>query len=148
MRSYSWLHCASLTLVAITLAGCQTDQEAANLPPPDARAMILSHKGDLWKDPDSIKNASISAPWKGNFGSMWLVCVRANARNAFGGYTGEKDMGIGIYPDGSKPTIFMADAGNYCENRAHSPFPELDGGYQPPPTAAPGKPKVLGPPKA
>lgn len=49
--------------LALLLAGCQTDQQAApSAQPPDARAAIVAAKGLLYKDPDSIKGASITAP--------------------------------------------------------------------------------------
>lgn len=122
-------------IVTVMLAGCQTDSAApvASVTPPDARAAVLANKGRLWKDPDSIKNASITAPRRhdpGLIAAMWHVCVRANAKNAFGGYTGEKDMLLGMYDDGRPPSILMADAAGPCDF-PHEPFPELEGGYKP-----------------
>lgn len=115
---------------ALPLAACQTDQQAAPAaPPPDARAAVLAARGLLYKDPDSIKGASITAPRR-HMGFMWHVCVRANAQNAFGGYTGEKDMLVGLYDDGRPPSVIMADGAGYCDF-PHEPFPELDGGYSP-----------------
>lgn len=115
------------------LSACQTEQQAAanDAPPPDAKSAILSSKGTLWKDPDSIKNASITAPRR-HMGFMWHVCVKANAKNGFGGYTGEKDMLIGLYDDGKPPAVLMSDATGYCAY-PHEPFPELEGGHKPPP---------------
>jgi len=125
--------------LALLLAGCQTDQQAApSAQPPDARAAIVAAKGLLYKDPDSIKGASITAPRR-HMGFMWHVCVRANAKNAFGGYTGERDMLIGLYDDGKPPSVIMANGAGYCDF-PHEPFHELDGGYQPPKQA--GKPKA------
>lgn len=127
-------------VAAFGLSACQTDQaNAPESPPPDARAAVLASKGALWKDPDSIKSASITAPRRhtpGLFASMWHVCVRANAKNGFGGYTGEKDMLIGIYDDGKPPSVIMADASGYCDF-PHEAFPELEGGYKPPSAARP-----------
>lgn len=116
----------------ILLAGCQTDQQvAADIPPPNARAAILAAKGQLWKDPDSIKAASITAPRR-HMNFMWHVCVRANARNSFGGYTGEQNMLIGLYDDGKPPSPLMSPVHeSYCPG-PFEPFPELDGGYKPP----------------
>lgn len=124
-------------IAALGLSACQTDQAAApDRPPPDAKAAVLANKGLLWKDPESIKTASIAAPRR-HMGFMWHVCVRANAKNAFGGYTGEKDMLVGMYDDGQPPKVIMADAVGYCDY-PHEPFPELEGGYKPPT----GRPKV------
>jgi hypothetical protein len=127
---------APLILGAV-MSGCQTNESAVAVPPPDAKAVILANKATLWKDPESIKNASITAPRRhtmGPFGAMWHVCVRLNARNSFGGYVGERDALLGLYDDGKPPTI-LADPSPYCDY-PHEPFPELDGGYGQP-SAAP-----------
>ena len=114
----------------VVLPGCQTDQAASTVSPPDHKGIILANKGLIWKDPDSIKNASISAPRR-HMGFMWHVCVRANARGGFGGYTGEKDMLVGIYDSGKPPSVLMTDASGYCDHE-HEPFPEIEGGYKTP----------------
>jgi hypothetical protein len=128
---------AFVIVAALVLCGCNTTSESETVStlPPDAKAIILAHKGRLWKDPDSIKGASIAAPIR-HMNMMWHVCVRANARGGFGGYTGEKESLIGIYDDGRPPEGLMADAGSHCERQNHVPFPELDGGYKPAPTTA------------
>lgn len=121
-------------LLGAVLCGCQTDQpQPASVIPPDHKAAIIAAKGQLWKDPDSIKSASITSPRR-HMGMMWHVCVRSNAKNSFGGYAGEKDMLIGLYDDGRQPSVLMTDAGGYCEY-PHEPFPEIEAGYRPP-TAA------------
>ena len=130
MSRHRWQLLAPL-ICSITVSGCQTNEAMtpATMAAPDARAVILASKGTLWRDPDSIKNASITAPRRSTgILPMWHVCVRANAKNAFGGYVGEKDMLIGIYDDGQPPAALMADAAGYCEFQ-HEPFPELEGGY-------------------
>lgn len=129
-----------IALLALPLVACQTSE--ANPPPiaPDARAIIAAAKGQLYKDPDSIKGASITRPFRSTgVLPMWHVCVRANAKNSFGGYTGEKDMLIGIYDDPRPPTVVMSDGAGYCD-LPHEPFPEIEAGYVPPkpgPTSAP-----------
>lgn len=118
---YLWL------MPLLCVAACQTDQaalEPAAIAPPDHKAIIVANKSRLWKDPSSImKGATITAPRR-HMGFMWHVCVRSNAKNAFGGYAGEKDMLIGLYDDGKPPAVLMADATGYC-NYPHEPFPEL-----------------------
>jgi hypothetical protein len=120
-------------ICSLSLAGCLTGQtaEEAKMPLPDYRGQILSNKNGLWKDADSIKNASIAVPRRSTgVLPMWHVCVRANAKNSFGGYTGEKSMLIGIFDDNRLPEVVMADAAGYC-NFPHEPFPELNGEYKP-----------------
>lgn len=116
---------AAALAALVLLAGCQTDQQAAApVPAPDARAAVVAAKAQLWKDPDSIRGASITAPRR-HMGFMWHVCVRANAKNSFGGYTGERDMLIGLYDDGKPPSVIMGNAAGYCDY-PHEPFPELE----------------------
>jgi hypothetical protein len=114
------------------LQGCNTTSETDSIQPPDAKAAVLAHKNRLWKDADSIKaGAGISAPTR-HMGFMWHVCVRANARNSFGGYAGEKEALIGLYDDGRPPEALLSDAAGACYQKPYTPFPELEGGYRPP----------------
>lgn len=140
MSRHRWELLATL-ISAISLASCQTDQAAAPVPPaPDVRSIVLSNKGALWKDPESIRNASITPPrrhYMGPFGDMWHVCVRANAKNGFGGYTGEKDMLIGIYDDGRRPEALRENAPESCD-MPHEAFPELNGEYRATASKKPG----------
>ena len=125
------LACAAVFSIATALAGCQTDAQTTTSAeaPPDAKAIILSNKGKLWKDPDSIKNASISAPQLSM--GIWHVCVCLNAKNSHGGYSGETTGLIYIYTDG-RPPWPVGDDAPYCNNFPLKPFPELEGGYKPP----------------
>ena len=49
-----------------------------------------------WKDPASIREAEIAAPveeivpaeYRSQFAPRWVVCLRLNAKNSYGGYTG------------------------------------------------------------
>jgi hypothetical protein len=123
----------AIAIFSLSLAGCLTGQtaEEAKLPLPDYRGLILSNKARLWKDADSIKNASIAVPRRSTgVMPMWHACVRTNAKNSFGGYTGEKSMLIGIFDDDRPPEVVMADAAGYCDF-PHEPFPELNGDYRP-----------------
>jgi hypothetical protein len=116
--------------ITLALAACNTAGSMAEPPVPDAKAIILAHKTRLWKDADSIKNASIAAPMR-HLGLMWHVCVRANARNSFGGYAGERDSVVEIYDNGSPPEVVVENAPLRCNPLPHTPFPELEGGYKP-----------------
>lgn len=124
-RMIALIACAGL------LTACQTSENSApSAATPDAKAMILANKNRLWKDADSIKGASITAPRR-HMGMMWHVCVRANAKNSFGAYTGERDMLVGIYDDpGKPPSLLMTDATGYCDF-PHEPFAELEGRARP-----------------
>lgn len=68
--------------------------------PSDARALVMSYLNSSLKDPDSLKDFSITEPRKGRFyGGMfngfrkepaWYVCYTYNAKNSYGGYVGTK----------------------------------------------------------
>jgi hypothetical protein len=51
------------------------------------KQQILAQKNRIWKDADSIRDAAISSEvhW-----CLWwsCVCIEANAKNSYGGYTG------------------------------------------------------------
>ena len=117
-------------VLVLPLAACQTSDASTPATPPDAKAAVMAARGIIWKDPDSIKAASITAPRR-HMNMMWHVCVRSNAKNSFGAYSGEKDMLIGLYDDGRQPSVLMTDATGYCEF-PHDPFPEIEAGYSPP----------------
>lgn len=116
---------ASIPLL-LALAACNTAGSAPAPEPPNAKAIILANKHTLWKDADSIKQASISATQR-HLGFMWHVCVRLNAKNTFGGYTGERENLIGIYDDARPPAVLMENAAMNCDPLPHVPFPELNG---------------------
>ena len=119
------MKCGAL-LGCLFLAGCAGGGISADRqPPPDAKAIILANKGRLWKDPDSIKNASIGEPTR-FFDGTWHVCVRLNAKNAFGGYTGERDNVI-VIADGAPPYPVSDEHAPICDGVPHQPFPELEG---------------------
>jgi hypothetical protein len=119
-----------LLLITLALTACNTAGSMADPPAPDAKAIILANKARLWKDADSIKNASIAAPMR-HLGFAWHVCVRMNAKNSFGGYAGENDSIVAIYDGGGPPEVVVENAPLRCDPLPHTPFPELEGGYKP-----------------
>jgi len=89
--------------------------------------MIMVHKAILWRDLESIKNASITAPQRHTGG--WRVCVRLDTKGAFGRFTGERDYLVALYGADRRPELVMEDAAAACAAEPHVPFPELEGGY-------------------
>jgi len=118
----------ALAVIAVLLAACQTDQSASTRPPPDYRSIVLANKNRLWKDPGSIINAQIAEP-RLSMG-IWQVCIRLNAKNSYGGYSGESDELIQFYED-DRPPWNMGGPAPYCNGSSYSPFPELNGDYRP-----------------
>jgi hypothetical protein len=61
------------------------------------RKIILAQRSRLFKDPASIREASIGQPYACRAGGGDCVCVELNARNSYGGYTGLKTIGVWIH---------------------------------------------------
>ena len=117
---------------AALLAGCATAERA---PPPltlgDAKAIVVSSRAVYWKDPESIRDAAIGQPYS-CIGSLVhvatppsaCVCVMANAKNSFGGYTGLKPNVV-LIAGGSVIDVISPRSQDQCD--AMVPFPELEG---------------------
>jgi hypothetical protein len=112
--------------LGLGLAACQASLEQIDQPP-NARSLIMVHKAILWRDLESIKNASITAPQRHAGG--WRVCVRLDTKGAFGTYTGARDYLVALYGADRRPELVMEDAAAACAAEPHVPFPELEGGY-------------------
>lgn len=102
---------------------------AAPLSLADASKAVRSDRNRLWKDPESIRDARISAPHACPYrpaGSV-CVCIEANARNAMGGYTGLTKTRI--YFEGRKIIDAVGPLGTAAPDQCGTflPFPELNG---------------------
>jgi hypothetical protein len=115
-------------------------------PTPDFRAVLVANKGRLFKDPDSVRDASISPFKPAMFG--WRACLRANSKNSFGGYTGLNTYSVLIYKNGSPPLVQEPTIYDGCGAEFYDEFRELEGNYvpptvAPPPQKPPAKPRKL-----
>jgi hypothetical protein len=128
-----------LCVAALTsaLAGCAggAQQQTDNGPPPNARGLIAADRARLFKDPDSIRDAQIGTINSSMWG--WQVCLRANAKNGFGGYGGQTTYIATIYRNGSPILLQAPTIYDICSSDIYSPFPEIEGGYTPPAPAVP-----------
>mgnify|MGYP000863016744 CR=1 FL=1 len=114
-----------VAFAAVGLAGCAGTNASVSEPPPDIRPAIVAHKSSLWKDPDSVRDAAIGPVTRGIFG--WKACLRANAKNSFGGFTGLKSVIVQTYDNGSPPVILDATIYDACGSVPYTPFPEVNG---------------------
>lgn len=139
--------------VCAALAGCMTTAteppavqiNAATVAIPsaaDARSRTIGERSKLWKDPYSIRDARAADPRacshdvlnsSGGFvpTPAACMCVEANAKNSYGGYTGVKRTIIVFLPSGE---ISLKDGrilgfAELCQGL--SPFPELAAADQP-----------------
>jgi hypothetical protein len=134
-------HCRPmLTCLAVAaaaaLGGCGTDharemrEERAAIFPDNYRAELVAFMRTYLNDPTNVRNAYIAEPAMKPFGSrnQYVVCVRYNARNTDGRYSGSKD-GMALFDGGRFDHMidqFNSRVVNQCADAAYKPFPELE----------------------
>lgn len=98
----------ALSVVAMILAGCQNFEANRTMyerdrPASDTEvAAIVSGARDFLFDPYSVRDAEISrvVTASTSFGPASIVCVRANAKNRYGAYTGRQTYAINLSQSG------------------------------------------------
>jgi hypothetical protein len=133
---------AGIFACALALVGCNqttgSGQQASggDPMPPNYREQVAAEVRKTFFDPYTVRDAQISAPIPGVsfLGAMNSVCVRANAKNRMGGYTGAKDT-VFVFRGGVITTADQQYAGMICSTAAYEPFPEIEESYRPPSTA-------------
>lgn len=122
----------------LVLAGCAatTETTQAIMGSDDLKQIVLSGRTRAWKDPDSIRDARISRPFACHGGLAHVVappnvcvCVEANAKNSFGGYTGVS-RSTWMFADRVVVDVVPPRSQDQCDPMM--PFPELNGGAQAP----------------
>jgi hypothetical protein len=114
--------CAGCSIVA--LAGCATAAKQADEPvPTDYRAQIATIIKSSLKDPYTVRDAAITELGPrtvGGIATVTGVCVRYNAKNSYGAYTGIQEQDY-IFRDGRPVSVIITD----CDKGTFGPFPEL-----------------------
>ncbi|WP_322883103.1 hypothetical protein U8C37_06680 [Sinorhizobium medicae] len=116
---------------ALALSGCVTqeqfDKVMASQRPPSAaeKAAIVSAARDYFVDPYSIRDAEISNVVRLNDQGLEAVCVKANAKNRMGGYTGRTATSVRLLKGKPMSTLENAPACAMPQMR-YRPFPELE----------------------
>jgi hypothetical protein len=141
---------AIAAVVVCLLAGCAgtTPESAADMGnpyPTNYRQLAADYVRSSFFDPYSIRDAEISTPklamgpgilGDGSWATPWLVCVRANAKNRFGAYTGRmatavqvyQGKAVGAYGGPAQFGTTTVDAGALaCDGATYTPFPEING---------------------
>lgn len=93
----------------------------------DARKAVVAERSRLWKDPDSLRDASISAPQPCPYlPDATCVCVEAKAASSGGGYNGTSKTRL--YFSGSQivDSIGPLGAADAVQCGRFMPFPELN----------------------
>jgi hypothetical protein len=122
---------STIVAAAIALAGCQTSEElqtavqqAAPAPAP-IKAQIVSFARDYLVDPYSVRDAEISYMQFNKHSGLHWICVKANAKNRMGGYTGRQAVEVWVRNGVVTGNLPNSPA---CANSAMQwqPFPELE----------------------
>lgn len=116
------------------LTGCQTAPAPAAVsgrtdpgPYPSNLSQIMSqYVRTSFFDPYSIADTALSVPQAGTLpysakGSGWIVCLRSNAKNRMGGYTGLKESAY-LIQDGSVVDGLGEYSSQICSGKAFSPW--------------------------
>lgn len=127
------------SLAACANTGSQPGSSLASSSPvlsfDEAKLIVLSERGRIWKDPYSIRDARISQPYTCAGGLAHIadipnacVCVEANARNSLGGYTGLTRNEV-LFNGSRIVDVLKARESTYsCGQMV--PFPELSADQQ------------------
>lgn len=140
---------AAIALAAlVTACAGHTPQSSGpvasgDVPPANYREIVAGSVQDHFVDPYSIRDAEIAPPKRAmgpslntdGFTTPWVVCVRTNAKNRMGGYTGRQVMAFAL---SSTAVVNSWDEAHYsrmvCGNVVYQPFPEIEqGGVKTPP---------------
>lgn len=112
---------------ALALAGCQTAAEsfARQRPATSAeKASIVAGARNVMRDPYSIRDAEISYYVPHGTGDNGHICVVANAKNAFGAYTGRKGWLVAMV-NGQAANAWEGHPMCNIAQMRYQPFPEI-----------------------
>ena len=126
---------AGFTVLAV--AGCASEErgvalrderrsEALNVAPANARGDVLAFMRAYLNNPSGIKEATASEPALREIGRVrrYIICLRYNARDADGKYTGAKDR-MAVYVDGKLDQL-VEQPRDLCAGIEQKPFPDLE----------------------
>lgn len=94
--------------------------------PANYRAELLAFLRTYLNDPTNVRDAAISEPVQRYVGGMrrYFLCVRYNARDSSGRYTGVADRAA-LYLDGRFDRLIEKPQ-DFCPAAAYAAFPELE----------------------
>jgi hypothetical protein len=123
-----------MCLAVLGLAGCATADAGTGAEPYPAnyKQIVKTYIRDNFKDPDSVRDAEIAAPLPskgpsllpvtGEFTSgYWVVCLKTNAKNSFGAYTGKTEMAL-LVRRGQVANMWDKMTFLACEGAKYEPF--------------------------
>jgi hypothetical protein len=125
----------AILFVTLTLAGCgsftesftflQTNEKPIprDIRPANFKQEIMSTVPSVVPDQKGIRDAYYSDPVLDPTVNTYASCVRFNARDSAGNYSGVKEYAVYYY--GGHLNQFVA-AGDQCKAASYKPFPELE----------------------
>jgi len=120
-----------LSSVLLVTVGCSSSKKAEpeenpNVFPSSYKNEILATMATALDDPTNVRDAYISEPVLRRAGNeeRYVVCVRADSRNANKLYAGSKDR-IAYFYGGHLNQLIDATK-EQCGSAAYKPFPELE----------------------
>jgi len=91
--------------------------------PTNWKEIAASYIQNSYLDPRSVVDSEAAPPFRNNrlFFDAWTVCIRNNAKNQFGGYTGRRITELGI----KHGQVVTVDDKNdmFCRNARFEPLP-------------------------
>jgi hypothetical protein len=120
--------------LVIGLGGCavpDTDinfrsDQAPQIFPANYRTDIVSFMRTYLNNPSQVRDAAITEPTQRSIGGRerYVACLRYNARNSAGRYTGASDR-LAVFFEGRFDQL-IERAAEHCSGAAYTPFPELE----------------------
>lgn len=120
-----------IIITALGLSGCVTQEQVDTVlatqraPSAQIRQAIVKASRDYLIDPYSVRDAEISAVMDAPGGKLQFVCVKANAKNRMGAYTGRSTLSVRLV--GVTPVSTNENAATCVAPLLKwYPFPELE----------------------
>lgn len=113
---------------ALWLSGCvgaTPDQSDIGPRPDNYREIVAAQVKAEFFDPSSMQDVYLAEPYPARFyfTDGWMVCLRANAKNRMGGYTGQQETGYLI----KNGTIVQEGDQKNCPDAKYEEWKEMEG---------------------
>lgn len=127
--------CAMLCLCVVS--GCanyerqpltSAEDEARQTYPAEYRSELIAFLKTYLNNPEQVRSAQIAQPEKRSYRgrTLYVVCLRYNARDSGGAYTGVSDR-FAVFAEGRFSSLVEKEpARDMCDRASYQPFPEME----------------------